>query len=205
MPVYNTKPDHFVEALACVFGQDSGLTSLEKVIIIDDGSTNEDIKEILRTFSSFFTSFIQLIRIEHEGTSAALNAGHALVKTEYVALMGSDDVCDKSRFRLQMEYLKRHPETDVLGTNLFAFWDDDITRKPIFTTHGTEIATPMGGDKRWVVNHGTVIYRNSAVLGAGGYNLPGRAQDVELWSRMLAKGYVFRNITQVICGWRRYR
>ena len=58
----------------------------------------------------------------------------------------------------------------------------------------------------WPVNHGTVIYRNSAVMAVGGYNVTyKRGQDVELWKRMRANGSVFRNIEQVLYSYRRYK
>jgi glycosyltransferase involved in cell wall biosynthesis len=206
IPIYNTPAHHLLEAVHSILNQDD--KGEHQIILIDDGSTNYQTLEVIRMLCTdgYTKGGITGILCDHRGTPAALNEGHSHVQTEYVALQGSDDISHPSRFRLQLEYLKRNPKTDVLGANIFSFYDDDLERKAIFRTKATEIALPMGGDKRWIVNHGSVIYRQSAVLAAGGYNEKFlRAQDVELWSRMITLGYKFRNLTQCLCAWRRKR
>lgn len=195
IPYYNTRPEHFAEALYSILNQTYRNFS---VIIIDDGS---DVPLDISNIKSDIP--IKLIRIENnQGTAAALNEGHKHVQTDFVAIMGSDDYSHPERFKIQMEYLANNPGVDVLGTNLFAYWNCDMWRKPIFTTDHKHI--PIRED--WPVNHGTVIYRNSAVMAVGGYNVTyKRGQDVELWKRMRANGSVFRNIEQVLYSYRRYK
>lgn len=205
IPIYNTKPAALLESVYCILNQDCGMNAIHEIILIDDGSTNEETIDVI---SFLMKNHGCMVRIQkaNGGTSSALNSGHAQVQTEYVAIMGSDDVCHKSRFRLQLDYLKKHPDTDVLGTNLFSFHNDDIRRKPIFTSTHREISVGASGDKRWLVNHGTVVYRQSAVMSVGGYDEKvGRGQDVNLWGRMNEKGFKFRNVEQVLYAWRRYK
>lgn len=205
IPIYNTAPHHLMESVHSILNQDD--KTEHPIVLIDDGSTDYQTLEVIRMLcSGSYSNRISAILCDHKGTPSALNEGHSHVQTEYVAVQGSDDISHRSRFRHQIDCLKRNPQTDVLGTNLFSFYDDDLARTPIFRSRATELATPMGGDKRWVVNHGTVIYRQAAVLAAGGYNESYiRAQDVELWSRMLKLGYKFRNITKCLYAWRRMR
>lgn len=205
IPVFNTKPAALMEAVECILNQDCGISAIEKIILVDDGSTNIHTLSTIGLLRETY-SIIDVITKPNGGTSSAFNEGHKHVTTEYVAVMGSDDICDRSRFRLQMDYIKAHPETDVIGTNLFSFYDDDIRRKPVFTSTHREKPVGLANDPRWLVNHGTVIYRQSAVMEIGGYdeNFP-RGQDVQLWGRMSEKGYVFRNIETVLYCWRRYR
>lgn len=198
IPVFNTKSHQLLESVYCIMNQDDGIK--HDVIIIDDGSTSTDTLQSLMLISQIYD--VKIIYLpKNSGTSIALNEGHSHVKTEYVAIMGSDDVCSLSRFRLQTAYLAENKDVDVLGTNLFSFKDNDIQRKSIFTSRHEEIPDTS---KSWVVNHGTVIYRNSAVLEIGGYDVNfKRGQDVNLWKRMIEAGYVFRNLPQVLYGWRR--
>jgi glycosyltransferase involved in cell wall biosynthesis len=198
IPVYNTGAAHLIEAVNSIINQDDKWA--HRIILVDDGSENP---HTLRA-EDFLCMFpcVEVHRLEkNQGTSVALNEGHKLVNTEFVAIMGSDDISHHSRFRKQIQYLKDHPEVDVVGTNLFSFNNSDLRRSSIFTSKHPEVPETEGN---WVVNHGTVIYRNSAVLAAGGYN-PNyrRAQDVELWGRMLKKGFCFRNITEVLYAWRK--
>lgn len=206
IPIYNTEPSALIESVYSIVGQDDGIK--HEIILINDGSTKYSTKRAIDFLGAEFYDRLQVIDKPNGGTSDALNAGHALVKTEYVALQGSDDVSDRSRFRLQCEYLRANPNTDVLGTNLFAFYDDDITRAPIFITKARDDNRQVTDSilaKDWWTNHGTVIYRNTAVLDSGGYTTQGRAQDVNLWRTMVNKGYTIKNITPILYGWRRYR
>lgn len=200
IPVYNTKPEHLRMAVNSILHQD--ISEKPIVILIDDGSDNaQTISAILNCILIGCIG----IRIDHKGTSAALNEGHRHVKTEWVAIMGSDDTCSPNRLRLQMEYLKAHPETDIIGTNLTAFYDGFPGRE-IFRTHHAEYPVGPKGNVNWLVNHGTVIYRQSAIEKSGWYNESKmRGQDIDLWGRMIAHNFIFRNLTQVLYQWRRYK
>jgi hypothetical protein len=95
--------------------------------------------------------------------------------------------------------------TYLLGTNLYAFYTDDIFRNKIFTSHHPEFVD-SNEKKGWIVNHATVIYKLDSVIKCGGYDEGfRRAQDIDLWKRMNKAGCIFRNIPDVLCGWRRYR
>lgn len=202
IPIYNTPAEQLIEAVMSVYKQDDGIE--HEILLIDDCSELTETKAGIR-FLNNFSNRINCVTTEgNQGTSVALNYGHNIANTEFIAIMGSDDISHVSRFRKQIEYLKANPETDVLGTNLFSFFNDDIKRTPAFTSNHPAIPDPAKG--KWLVNHGTVIYRNKAVLDTGGYN-PAyrRGQDIELWGRMAKNGYQFRNITEVLYAWRKRR
>lgn len=203
IPVFNTKPDALLESVWSILRQDDG--NKHQIILIDDASTDHLTTQAMMSLVNHRQEVpIKILTLEENGgTSVALNKGHRMVETEFVAIQGSDDVSDRSRFRMQIDYLKKHPETDVLGTNLFSFKDQDIRRSSIFVSAHKE--KPIPKDSSWIVNHGTVIYRNQAFIDTGGYN-PAfrRAQDVELWGRMYKKGFHFRNCVDVLYAWRHY-
>lgn len=197
---YNAEPHALVEAVACLLKQDDGVA--HDILLLDDGSTDMDTRAAAAALG--LRPNIRMVRFdENRGLAAVLNDGHRMADTDYIALMG-DDVCSPSRLRLQCDYLKKRPETDVLGTQLFSFWDDDIARKPIITTNHPELV--VAKENNWLVNHGTVVYRKSAVQAVGGYDESlRRTQDVDLWGRMFNAGYVFRNLPQVLYGWRKFK
>jgi glycosyltransferase involved in cell wall biosynthesis len=211
IPVFNTPPLHLMEAVNSVIYQ-NGVEV--KIILIDDGSTNEGTKKAIKKILNSSSAWVCEIP-ENKGTPSALNSGHSFIEqwgkdeTEYVFLMGSSDISHPDRFRLQLEYMQKHPETDVLGTWLSAFKDDadKLFRKKAWTFDHPEKPSPgyrEGHDKFFIVNHGTVCYKQSSVMAVGGYDPKWlRAQDVNLWSRMHANGAVFRNITQVLYAHRR--
>lgn len=212
IPVFNTDPLHLMEAVNSVIYQNGVESPL--IIIVDDGSTN---KETLRLLNDLEWHELALV-FKHDtnkGTASAFNTAHEFIENvrerenliEHVFLMGSSDISHPDRFRLQLDYLKKHPETDVLGTGLGAFYDNEkLFRKTAYTLvhpEKPELRTPPQ-NKYFIVNHGTVCYKQSAVMAVGGYD-PAfrRAQDVNLWGRMYENKAVFRNIPQILYAHRR--
>ncbi len=202
IPVFNTPAGHLIEAVESVVYQ-----TRNPIIIVDDGSTN---KETLLAEDLLFRKypFIKVYyRSVNGGTSAALNDAQALVETEFIALHGSSDLWLPGKVKAQVDYMTANPETDVLGTGIYAFNDaGNPFRKEFFRFVHPEKPTPgylKGQAKYFIVNHGTVMYRKSAVDAVGGYQKPGRAQDVDLWERMHKNGATFRNISKVLYLWRR--
>lgn len=125
----------------------------------------------------------------------ALAAGVLLCSCPYIARMDADDVALPARLAVERDFLERHPGVSVLGGAIEEF-DGDVVK-------GTK--TIPGGDAlreyakfRCPVNHMTVMMRREDILEAGNYrHFPG-LEDYELWSRVLARGYVFDNIPDVL-------
>jgi glycosyltransferase involved in cell wall biosynthesis len=202
IPVYNTPPAHLLEAVRSIQQPQTNL-----IILVDDGSDNPATVAVLQVLAST-TKQVKVVTIAHAGTPTALNEGHKYITTEYVAIQGSDDISAPNRFAEQLAVLKLHPEIDVVGARLFAFWDHDITRKEIFSTgHAVK---PVPADRPdnpwWLVNHGTAVYRNSAVIEVGGYDPKRlRGQDIDLWKRMFNAGKKFHNVNKILAAWRRIK
>jgi len=202
IPVFNTKAAQLIEAAFSLHHENQSIDQEYDILIIDDGSTlyeTQSALEFLKTYPN--------IKVHHMakngGTSAALNKGHKLIKTEWIAISGSSDISFKDRFKIQCDHLNDHPEIDVLGTNLFSFLDADPFRKPIYTSSHKYITTLQERTEGWLTNHGTVIYKNDSVKKVGGYQLPGRAQDVDLWKRMANSGMIIRTLPDVLYAWRK--
>lgn len=89
-----------------------------ELLLIDDGSTDETVK-ILRNFDD------HRIRVfadgTHRGHAARLNEAVAVSRGIYVARMDGDDVAYPDRLALQVEYLSRYPEIDLLGGKVLVF------------------------------------------------------------------------------------
>lgn len=200
IPVYNTDPAHLYEAVRSIVSQ--SIQQKFKIVIVDDGSTNTNTIVAVNALRS---SDIVIRRLdENGGTSVALNHGHACIDSEYIAIMGSNDVAHRNRLVMQVEHLQRNIDVDVLGTDLMSFNDQDIFRKPIWTSNHPERPTLSNTKNGWLVNHGTVMYKNAAVKEVGGYDPKiRRGQDVNLWPRMFLAGKKFQNIKEVLYIWRK--
>lgn len=205
VPVYNTIPEHLLEAVSSIINQT--VKQEYTVNIIDDGSTNTETLRMLKYISKL--PKVKLIYMkENKGVAVVLNDFHASCKNKYIAVCGSDDILHKDKFKKQVEWLETHPDVSVLSTNLYGFYDHDIERTRLFKSqHKLDCHPKTTGSKTdyWIANHGTVFYVNDHVKAAGGYD-PAlrRAQDVDLWKRMYAMGYKFQCLPGIYYGWRRF-
>ncbi len=200
IPVHNTPPDILQESIASIVNQDYQYPF--RFIIWNDGSDNKDTIDLLEYLKNRY----EVISNEkNHGLSYTLNRALETCLTEFMVRMDSDDISHPSRISKQVQYLRNHPETDVLGTNLVAFNSNDNNRTPIFRTNKQERPEPVHNkNSYWIVNHATCIYRVQSVLKAGGYNEDlRRGQDIDLWRRMYDNGAVFRNVIECLYSWRR--
>ena len=108
MPVYNGAK--FIrQSISSILNQANKEFEL---VIIDDGSTDGTDK-IIKEYSD---SRIRYFRIEHSGTSAALNFGVTKCRYEWIARIDADDINTPLRLEKQAAYLEQNPETDILSS-----------------------------------------------------------------------------------------
>lgn len=205
MPVFNTQPAHLLEAFYSIYNTD--YKRPYPVLIVDDGSDRVDTLRVLDFIEEF--PMVTIHRLEKNmGTPVALNEGHKIIETEYTAIMGSDDVSHPERFVVQEAFLNARPEIDVLGAGIFYFKSPDPYRLALIPPIN-HAERPKPGTRKsnpwWLVNHGTVVYKNQAVKAVGGYDANfRRGQDVNLWERMYKNGAKFANVQKVLYHHRRY-
>jgi glycosyltransferase involved in cell wall biosynthesis len=207
IPVYNTPPHHLLEAVMSVKNQ----TYKEpyKILVLDDGSDNELTVGLIKYLeeSGLTEVYSHPVNI---GTSAILNIGHGLSETEWISIMGSDDVSHPDRIRQQIHYIESHPGVELVGCNMFLFNDSDMERKAfIYTGRQLKHKPYREGSKMsyWITCHGGVFYKKSLVNAVGGYNESlRRAQDVDLWRRLYQKGNLrYATLQPNLYAWRRYK
>ena len=207
IPTYNTPIKQLAECVQSVMDQSY---PVEKIIVWDDGSNKPEelikIHDLITVKNHVILHVFE--SIVNKGTASTLNRGHKIATEEgydWVMIHGASDISHPDRVKKQVAYLKAHPETDVLSTGLTAF--KGSKHNQIFSFVHPEKPIPgyrKGHDKYFIANHGTVIYRNSAVMKVGGYTEGyGRGQDVELWRRMHESGAIFRAIPDILYYWRR--
>lgn len=108
MPSYNC--ERFIgEAIESVLQQ----TYVNwELIIIDDASVDNSL-DIIQKYSD---KRIKLFCNEsNKGIAESTNRGIEKSKGKYIALLDDDDIAEKRRLFLQVEYMEAHPEIDILG------------------------------------------------------------------------------------------
>ncbi len=82
-----------------------------ELIIIDDCSTDETLKIINSYTDSRITLFCNK---NNKGIAESTNKGIEKSKGKYIALLDDDDVAEYDRLTLQVDYLEKHSEIDIL-------------------------------------------------------------------------------------------
>src|SRR2546428_9758148 len=84
-----------------------------ELLVIDDGS-DDGSGELARSFGD---PRIRVIRNERRrGVPAALNIGLAAATGEFAARLDADDVSRPLRFTKQVDFLRRHPDVALVGS-----------------------------------------------------------------------------------------
>jgi len=189
------RPEWFRAAIqSAVFEQ---TRPVDQVVLVVDGPVSREYEEVIDRIKRLDNSIVIQLRV-NSGLAAALNEGLKHCSSEYVARFDSDDICHPRRIELQMEYLERYKNVDILGAQIREF---DEKMKYCFGLRMVPCDRESIKDfskKRSPVNHMTVIYKKSAVNAVGGYpRLHGR-EDYGLWIKLLGDGYNFANLPDVL-------
>jgi glycosyltransferase involved in cell wall biosynthesis len=196
MPVYNAKR-YVAEAIESILGQtfrDS------EFLIIDDGSTDGSLA-ILKRYAAR-DARIRLWSGPNAGYVPRLNEMLALARGDLVARMDADDVSFPDRFARQLEFLRSHPEVDVVGCaqehidssgyHLYVY------REPL----GHEEMLESAFRAVCPTCHPSVMMRRAAVLDVGDYRVDMMpAEDLDLWLRMSERGRL-ANLEDILIKYR---
>lgn len=163
------------------------------IVLVNDGSTDSRTLKELMKFSS--DSRVEIVNQENKGfaktLSTVLPSYIEVVKPNYVAIHGAGDLCEADKFTKQLSYLERNKDVIALGCGHRVV--SITTGSTISEVKGLTIASEESLFVECPFTHGTVIYRISAFLKAGGYNeLFKYCQDWELYFRLLPYGKIVR-------------
>ena len=115
-----------------------------ELLLIDDGST-DGTADLARSHSDArIRVFSDQLR---RGQAACLNQAIGLARGKLFARMDGDDVSYPERLALQVEYLEKHPEIDLLGGALLVFGRDGqvLGTRPSRTAHEEICRRPLAG------------------------------------------------------------
>lgn len=163
-----------------------------EVVIINDGEITLELKNVIINYKKKFPKIIvNHGYIENKGLGFALNYGLNLCSNELVFRMDADDISDKNRFKIQMDFLSKNSDISILGSSIEEFNDIPHDLKRFRKVPKSSIEIEKNKLNRNPFNHMTVCFKKSHILKAGGYShMPGY-EDYYLWLRVLNfyKGY----------------
>lgn len=170
-----------------------------EIVLVRDGEVPDELQQTIDSYCRKYPELIRYIPLEvNGGLGNALRIGVERAKYDLIARMDSDDVALPNRFELQAKAFEEHPEVGIIGGQITEFIDteENIVCRRVVPTGHEEIVKYC--KTRSPMNHVTVMFRKSAVLGAGNYMNLYFAEDYYLWCRMLANGCRFLNLSEVL-------
>ncbi len=115
IPLYN-KQQTIRRALYSAYDQVNSIDGPIEIIVVDDGSTDNSVQEVINVQDEIGTNHIRLLEQANQGVSSARNHGVAVAKSEMVAFLDADDTYKPTFLSTIERLIEGHPECDLFGT-----------------------------------------------------------------------------------------
>jgi glycosyltransferase involved in cell wall biosynthesis len=159
-----------------------------EILLINDGST-DNTDEILEDFKNI-ENFFHIKNEKNEGLIYTLNRGMKLARGEFIARMDGDDICLPGRIQAQVDYFQKHPDVDVLGTDIIIIDQDNKRKGKPREVIRSEAEIEWSIVSSCPVFHPTVMLRKKLLenepFSTSLYFVSDKiAEDLGLWARVL--------------------
>jgi glycosyltransferase involved in cell wall biosynthesis len=163
-------------------------------VIIDDASTDGSDRVIAKYAAT--DARIRFVANERNaGLGTVLHRGVHGARGTFIARMDADDASVPQRLERQVEFLRTHQHTDIVGSYALDVTEDGVPvrERRVPTAHERIVKLIWSCP----IIHPTVMFRRESILRAGSYS-PAlrRRQDYELWFRCVRDGLGFANIPE---------
>lgn len=169
-----------------------------ELVLICDGELTPALEDVISKYKDKFPDILRVFRKENGGLGKALNYGLPKCQYDLIARSDSDDVCERKRFQMQVDYMDSHPDIAVVGGSIQEFKDNpnipfrrkDNPTTPEAAYKKAKISNPL--------NHMTVMFRRDIIVSLGSYRDVPYLEDYDLWTRLLIAGYKVSNIGEIL-------
>ena len=194
MTTFHEATDVLKEAINSILNQT--YKDFQFLIIVDDPDNN-DIIHLLSYYTRTDERVRFVVNSENLGLPLALDRGIELIDTKYLARMDADDIALPNRFERQIEYLKSHPDTDIVGTYVEVFsntGDAKVARmrRPCKTQHINACMKYFN-----VFAHPSLMGKTDTFK-AVMYRPLRYSQDYDFMCRSILRGYIAENIPETL-------
>ena len=183
IPAYGVTP-YIAEALDSVFAQT--YNDFELIVVNDGCPDTAALEVVLRPY----LDRIVYVKKENGGVSSARNAGIRVAQAPLIALLDGDDAWTPDYLAVQTDFLRKHPQTDIVYSNGVVFGDDPLADRlamDLSPSHGEVNFESLVSCRCSVMS--SVLARKAAILAVGGFDESlRRAEDFDLWLRAAHAG-----------------
>jgi len=197
-PTFN-RSGYLRQAIASVLAQT--FTDFE-IIIVDDGSTDDTSTAV----ASFGSEQIVYLRQQNAGRSIARNRGLAEARGQYIAFLDDDDLYLPQKLAAQASHLDNHPEIGlVAGGSQIISADGTLIRDSQTLQKPPELALP-GCLYACPLLTCSVLLRRNWLDALDHWFDPAmdRAEDTDLWIRLLLAGCRMAWMPDVVSAYRQH-
>lgn len=182
MPVYNTKETFLREAVESILAQ---TYQNFEFLIIDDGS-GQSTKQVLRSYKDSRISIIS--QEKNQGVTKCLNTGLSQANGSYIARMDSDDVALPHRFEKQLAFMEKNKTAAACGGIARIYGKNELAGTSLI--RDKEVRRIRLSLYNEGIVHPTAFIRKSALGGMKYDESFLKAQDYELWTRLIERGNI---------------
>jgi glycosyltransferase EpsE len=166
-------------------------------IICDDASTDNTV-DIIKKYMECDHRIVLLKNETNMKLSATLNKCIKASKGNYIARIDDDDIAHSDSIQIQVDFLRKHPEFDILGTSRNLYDNNGIWGSDLRNEKETTVIDIALGES---FIHPSVMMRKKSLLDVNGYSTGKtveRTEDLDLWYKMFAKGFRGYTIRDVL-------
>lgn len=175
----------------------------DEIVLVEDGPLTDELYEVVKEYEERYQDLFHIVSNKiNMGLGSALNIGLKFCRNELIARMDTDDISKPERCEKQLKRFEAKPELAIISSHIDEFIGDKenvISQRKVPIT-SEEIYNYA--KKRSAFNHPATMYRKSAIMAEGGYSDLKRNQDVDLFGRMIFKGYETENIDEALLWFR---
>ena len=195
IPSYNDGP-YLKKAIDSILNQ----TYPNIEIIVVDSSDDKDTIAILESYKGKIRCFHQ----PPKGVATALNYGLERAGGEFIARMDADDISLPQRISIQVEFLEKNLDIDILGTqsNIINEEGDVVESSDVGYYSDSQIKAKIIFENCKI--HPTVMMRAQLVKKGWRYDEKQYAEDLRLWMQMATQGLKFANLHEHLLLYRKH-
>ena len=164
-------------------------------VIVNDASTDNSRNIIL----SYTDSRIKLIDNDTNiGLTKSLNKAIEIAKGRYIARMDADDISLPDRFSVQYDFLEANNDFTLVGSGAYLINENNNEIGSLNRPFTNEIIIGHAFFYNPII-HPVVMFRKNTIVEIGAYNIAiKRAQDYDLWLRLIKHGAKICNLPQLL-------
>lgn len=188
MPCYNAAA-YFHEAVDSVLNQ--SYSNLE-ILLIDDGS-KDNTAELITKYSQIDSRIVPVFNEKNMGLIKTLNKGVQLATGDFIARMDADDISHPDRIKLLLKEFDLDPKLDVISAGFYYISYDGIVKRQAHPKALQSKSLQFVSFFCTPVNHPCVVGKASVFKANPFDDQYIHSEDYEIFSRLLADGYRFKN------------